>query len=108
MNTLNGPIWSRCSIALTYPARSHFQRTLNRERWVQGWDERNCSSRQEEEWGEEDGQEKDRRREKTGDRFKKCCVLPFGGRSGCSTAKKWLVRGECPGNWKPREGKQPF
>ena len=32
MSTLNGPIWSRCSIALTYPTRSHFQRTLNRER----------------------------------------------------------------------------
>ena len=27
---LNGLIWSRCSIALTYPFRSHFQRTLNK------------------------------------------------------------------------------
>ena len=33
VNTLDGPIWSRCSIALTYPARSHFQRTLSKERW---------------------------------------------------------------------------
>ena len=31
MSTLNGPICSRCSIALTYPARSHFQRTLSKE-----------------------------------------------------------------------------
>ena len=28
----DGPIWSRCSIALTCPARSHFQRTLSREK----------------------------------------------------------------------------
>ena len=32
MSTLNEPNWSMCSITLTYPARSHFQRTLNRER----------------------------------------------------------------------------
>ena len=31
MSILNRPIWSRCSVALTFPARSHFQRTLNRE-----------------------------------------------------------------------------
>ena len=35
-SALNGPIWSRCIIALTYTARSHFQHTLNRERWDQG------------------------------------------------------------------------
>ena len=29
--SLNRLIWSRCSIAPTYPSRSHFQRTLNRE-----------------------------------------------------------------------------
>ena len=40
MSTLDGPIWSKYSIALNYPARSHFQRTLSKERWVQGWDER--------------------------------------------------------------------
>ena len=28
MSTLNRPIGSRCSIALTYPVRSHFQRIL--------------------------------------------------------------------------------
>ena len=31
MSTLNGSVWSRCSIELTYPARSYYQRTLNRE-----------------------------------------------------------------------------
>ena len=32
MSTLDGSIWSRCSIALTCPGRSHFQRTQSRER----------------------------------------------------------------------------
>ena len=36
MGILSEPIWSRWSIALTYPSRSQFQRTLNRERWGQG------------------------------------------------------------------------
>ena len=31
MNTLDGPVWSKYSIALTCPARSHFQRTLNKK-----------------------------------------------------------------------------
>ena len=34
MSTLDGPIWNRCSIALTCPARAHFQRTLSKERWA--------------------------------------------------------------------------
>ena len=69
MSTLDGPIWSRYSIALTCSARSHFQRALSRERWGQGLDERYRSLREGEERGDEDGQEKGRKREKTGDRF---------------------------------------
>ena len=67
MSTLDGPIWSRCSIALTCPARSHFQRTQSKERWGHGLDERYRSSRE----GDKDRQEKGRRKEKekTGDRF---------------------------------------
>ena len=49
VSTLDGPIWSRCSIALTCPARSHFQRTQNMERWRHSWDERYRLSREEEE-----------------------------------------------------------
>ena len=65
MSTLDGPIWSRCSIALTCPARSHFQRTQSREKWGHGWDERYHSSREEkEEQGNEGGQERGRRKEK--------------------------------------------
>ena len=71
MSILDGPIWSRCGIALTCPARSHFQHTQSKEIWGQGWNERYRSSRAEEERGDEDGQEKGRRKEKekTGDRF---------------------------------------
>ena len=69
VSTLDGPIWIRCSIALTCPARSHFQCTQSKERKGQGWDERYRSSKEEQ--GDEDGQEKSRRRvkKKTGDRF---------------------------------------
>ena len=56
MSTLDGPIWSRCSIALTCPARSHFQRRQSEERRDQNWDKRYRSSREEEEEeGDEDG-----------------------------------------------------
>ena len=103
MSILDGPIWSRCIIALTCPARSHFQRTLSRESWVQGWNERYRSSKEKEEWGDEDGQE----REKTGNRFQRSCVLPFCGRSGESTAKRWF-KGSARGNLDPREGQKPF
>ena len=77
MSTLDGPIWSRCSIALTCPARSHFLRTQSRERWGQGQDKRCCLSREEEE-GDKEGQEKGRRkeREKTGDNFKEAVCCP--------------------------------
>ena len=82
MSTLDVPIWIKYSIALTCCARSHFQRTLCKERWVQGWDERYRSPRE----GDEEGQKK----EETGDRFWKSCVLSFCGRSGGSMAKKWF------------------
>ena len=49
MSILDGPIWSKRSIALTYPAGSHLQHTQSKERWGQGWDERYCSSREGEE-----------------------------------------------------------
>ena len=39
MSTLDGSIWRKRSIALTRPARTHFQGTQSKERWDQGWDE---------------------------------------------------------------------
>ena len=68
MSTLDGPIWSRCSIALTCPAMSHFQRTLIKERWGRGWDERYRSSRK----ADEEGQEK----RKQATNFKKAVCCP--------------------------------
>ena len=68
MSTLDGPIWSKCSIALTCPARSHFQGTLSKERWGQGWDERYRSSREGEE-EQKKGRRREQEKEKTGDRF---------------------------------------
>ena len=64
---LNGPIWSRCSIAIANPARSHFQSTLSRGKRGQGRDER-CRSSREEEWGDKDEQEKVEGK-KTGDQW---------------------------------------
>ena len=49
VSTLDGLIWSKCSIALTCPTRSHFQRTQSKERWGQGLDECYRSSREGEE-----------------------------------------------------------
>ena len=46
MSTLDGPTSSKHSIALTCPARSRFQRTQNKGREGQGWDERYRSSRE--------------------------------------------------------------
>ena len=39
VSILDGPIWGKRSIALTCPARSHFQCTQSKDRWGQGWDE---------------------------------------------------------------------
>ena len=62
MSTLDRPICSRYSIVLTCPVRPHFQRTQSRERWGQGWDERYRSSREGEEWGDEDDKRKEEER----------------------------------------------
>ena len=37
MSNLDGTIWSRCSIALRCPTRSHFQRTQSKKRWARVW-----------------------------------------------------------------------
>ena len=62
VSTLDGPIWSKCNIALTCPARSHFQCTQSKETWGQGWDECYRSSREGEERGDEEGQESRKRK----------------------------------------------
>ena len=64
MSTLDGPIWSRCSIALTWPAWSHFQCTQSRERLGQGWDER---------WKNVRAGEKKKRKQTTDFKEAGCC-----------------------------------
>ena len=100
MSILNGPIWSRCSIAPAYLAKSHFQHTLNRERWVQGWDERYRSSTE----GEELRDRKEKRENKRLISKKLCATLLrlFRGQHGEK------MKGSARGNWDPREGQPPF
>ena len=100
MSILDGPIWSKCSIALTCPARSHFQRTQNKGRWGQGWDERYRSSR----GGDEEGQEKRERKNRLPILKKLCAALLRSFRGKHSEKMKESARG----NWNPREGQQPF
>ena len=47
MSTLDAPIWSRCNIAPTCIARSHFQRPESRENGAKVW--MNVTARQEKE-----------------------------------------------------------
>ena len=89
-----------CSIALTYPARSHFQRTLNRERQDKSWDERCHSSGEGEEF-----QEKGRIRQAN---FKEAACYPSAVVQGAARRKNGLCEGSARGNWDPREGQQPF
>ena len=98
MSTLDGPIWSRCSIALTCPARSHFQCTQCRERWGQGWDERYRSSREE----DEDKQEK---RENRRSILRKLCAALLQLFRGKHSEK---TKGSAQVNWGPQEVQQPF
>ena len=69
MSILDGLICSRCSIALTFSARPHFQRTLNREDGAKV--RMNVTAHQEKGKNEETKmvKKKEKRREKTGDQF---------------------------------------
>ena len=93
MNTLDGPIWSRCSIALTCPVRSHFQRTLNRKRRAKArinvaahQKEKNKKMRK----GKTEGQEK-REDRRPILKLHAALLRPFRGQHG----KKWFAQGEC-------------
>ena len=89
-----------CSIALTYPARSHFQCTLSRERQDKGLDERCHSSGK-----GEDSQKKGRRRQAD---FEEAACYPSAVVQGAARRKNGLCEGSARGNWDPREGQQPF
>ena len=103
MSTLDGPIWSRCSIALTCPARSHFQRTQSRKRQAQGWDERYRSSRKKKN-KDKDGQEKRERENKRPILGKLCAALMRSFRGQQSEEMKGSARG----NGDPRKSNSHF
>ena len=98
MSTLDGPIWSRCSIALTDAAKSHFFPTLSRERWVQGWDERYRSSRE----GKNEEMKMDKRRAGEVRRqvtdFKEAVCCPSAVVQGAEQGKN---EKKCPGQLGP-------
>ena len=102
MSILGGPIYSKRSIALTCPAKSHFQCTQSKEKWSQGWDERYRSSIE----GDEEGQERGgRKRENKQQILKKLCAALLWSFRGQHSKK---MKGSAQGNWGPREGQQPF
>ena len=78
MSILDGPIWSRCSIALTCPARSHFQRTQSKERWARVG--MNVTAHQEKKKNEETKKGKSRagekRKRKQATEFKEAVCCP--------------------------------
>ena len=80
MSTLDGPIWSKCSTVLTCPGRSHFQHTLSKKRWGQGWDERHCSS------GKEEEEEKKTSKRRTEEEKKRKQATDFEGAACCPSA----------------------
>ena len=96
MSTLNKPISSRCSIALTSPARSHFQCTLNRERVRM-----NVATHQEKEKNEKTGK-------RNATNFKKAACCPFAVVQGAARRKIGLCEGSARGIWNHRESQQSF
>ena len=96
MSTLDGPIWSKLSIALTCPARSHYQRTLSKERWGQGG--MNVTAYQEKKKNEETKKGKrragEKKRRKQATDFEKAVCCPSAVVPGAAERKN---EGECPG-----------
>ena len=108
MSTLNGPFWSRYGIALTYPSRSHFQRTLNRKNGARVG--MSVAAHQEKEKNEErkTGKRNAGEKRRPATDFEEVACCPSGVVQGGSTAKKWIVRGWARSNWDSRKGQQPF
>ena len=91
-----------CSIALTYPARSHFQRTLNRERVRM-----NVAAHQDKEKNKKTGKRK-AEVERRQANFKEAACYPSAVVQGAARRKNGLCEGSARGNWDPRKGQQPF
>ena len=101
MSTLDGPIWSKCSIALTCPPpppKSHGARVRM-----------NVTTHQEKEKNEETKTgkrktgEKNKRKQATD--FEEAVSCPFAVVQGQHSEK---MKGSAQGTWNPREGQHPF
>ena len=104
MSTLKGKIYSRCSIAPIYPTKSHFQRTLSRERRARV--RKNVAAHQEKD--KKTGKRKageERRREIN---FKELCAALLQSLRGQHGEKMVCVGRSAWGNWNPRKGQQSF
>ena len=104
MSTLDGPIWSKCSIALTCPARSHFQRTQNKENVARVGMNVTAHQENEETKKGKRGAEK-RKRENRRLILRKLCVALLRSFRGQHSKK---MKRSAQGNWDPREGQQSF
>ena len=105
MSTIDGSIWSRCSIALICPTRSHFQRTLSRERWGQGLDERYRSSRKRRLRRRRRARKRQQKKENRQPILKKLCATLLRSFRGQHSKK---TKGSARVNWYPQEDQQSF
>ena len=107
MSTLDGPIWSKRSIALICPTKSHFQCTRSKERW--GRVGMNVTTHQEKEKNEETKKGKkwegEKKRENKRPILKKLCAALLRSFRGQHIEK---MKGSAWGNWAPQEDQQPF
>ena len=95
MSTLDRPIWSRYSIALTCPAWSHFQRKkLGKEIWDQGWDKRYRYQEKEKSEETRTGNRKAREKRNQATDFKEAVCCPSVGIQGAAQRKN---QGKFPG-----------
>ena len=90
------------SIALTYPARSHFQHTLNRERVGM-----NVAAHQKKEKNEKTGKKKAGVERRHAD-FKEAACYPSAVVQGAARRKNYLCEGSARGNWHTREDQKSF
>ena len=106
MSTLNGSIWSRCSIAPTYPSRSHFLCTLNEGR--RGQVRINVAAHQEKEKNEKTGKREAGEDRKQSNNFKEAACCSSGVVQRAARRTNGLCEGSSRNNWDLGEGQRPF
>ena len=105
MSTLNEPNWSMCSIALTYPTRSYFLRTLHGQDGTRI--RMKVATHQEKEKNEKTGKRKAGEERKQAD-FKEAACHPSAVVQAAARRKNGLCEGSARGIWDPWKGQQSF